>query len=336
VTSWPETHPYRLATQSFCDPLRTAKAGHWYIGGMIPITGAQYEISAGDYRATVTELGAGLRELTHAGRPLITSYGQDDLPPGAAGQLLAPWPNRIDHGRYDFAGATYQLDLSEPASGNAIHGLTRWASWAPVQHEPDRVLLTHVLHGRPGYPFCLELDAQYQVGADGLQVTITVRNAGSRPAPYGTGSHPYLTGGTPIDDYLLTIPAAQWLQAGERGIPFGQASDVAGTPLDFRQARPVGGTQIDHAFTGLERDAEGKAWTRVLTASGELALWVGEGYRWLQLFTSDTLAEPHRRQAIAVEPMSCPPNSFVTGQDLITLDPGESSAHVWGLEFVQL
>ena len=71
------------------------------------------------------------------------------------------------------------------------------------------------------------------------------------------------------------------------------------------------------------------------TGNGELALWMGEGYGWLQVFTGDTLAEPHRRQAIAVEPMTCPPNSFVTGQDLITLEPGESVSHAWGLEFAQ-
>ncbi len=300
---------------------------------MIPITGAQYEISAGDYRATVTELGAGLRELTHAGRPLIASYQPDELPPGAAGQLLAPWPNRIDRGRYAFAGSSYQLDISEPELGNAIHGLTRWASWAPVQHEPDRVLLTHVLHGRPGYPFCLELDAQYLVGAAGLQVEVTARNAGSRPVPYGTGAHPYLTGGTQIDGYLLTVPASRWLQAAERGIPAGAAADIAGTPFDFRQARPLGGTRIDHAFTGLERGGGGKAWTRVRTADGELALWVGEGYGWLQVFTGDTLAQPRRRQAIAIEPMTCPPNSFVTGQDLIVLEPGQAVSHAWGLQF---
>ncbi len=39
------------------------------IGMTIPLTGTQYEIEAGDYRATVTELGAGLRELEHAGTP---------------------------------------------------------------------------------------------------------------------------------------------------------------------------------------------------------------------------------------------------------------------------
>ena len=64
----------------------------------IPLTGAQYEIEAGGYRATVTELGGGLRALSREGRPLITGYEADELPPHGAGQLLAPWPNRIDGG----------------------------------------------------------------------------------------------------------------------------------------------------------------------------------------------------------------------------------------------
>ena len=37
----------------------------------VPLTGQQYQISAGPYRATVTELGAGLRELLSRERPLI-------------------------------------------------------------------------------------------------------------------------------------------------------------------------------------------------------------------------------------------------------------------------
>jgi len=36
-----------------------------------------------------------------------------------------------------------QLDLSEPAKGNAIHGLTRWAGWQISENEPGRVLLRH-------------------------------------------------------------------------------------------------------------------------------------------------------------------------------------------------
>ncbi len=301
---------------------------------LIPLTGAQYEISAGDYRATITELGAGLRQLSYRRQPVISEYEPDELPPAGAGQLLAPWPNRVDGGRYSFGGTTRQLDLSEPANGNAIHGLTRWAGWQISENEPGRVLLRHLLHGRPGYPFCLDLGAEYRLSADGgLQVSITARNAGTRPAPYGTGSHPYLTAGTPaIDECELVLPAARWLPADSRGIPAAAPEDVNGTPQDFRMSRTIGATSLDHAFTGLDRDADGLAWARLSTAGRQVSFWAGQGYHWLQVFTGDALAAPHRRRALAVEPMTCPPNAFVTGLDLITLEPGSSVTTEWGIQ----
>jgi aldose 1-epimerase len=300
----------------------------------IPLTGAQFEIAAGDYRATVTELGAGLRELHHRGKPVLAGYEADELPPAAAGQLLAPWPNRVDAGRYSVAGATLQLDLSEPARGNAIHGLTRWANWTPDVHQADRVLLSHILHGRSGYPFCLRIEAEYRLHPDaGLQVSVTASNPGARPAPYGTGSHPYLTAGTPvIDDCELTLPAASWLPTTDRGIPAGPLEGVDGTRFDFRQTRLIGSTRLDHALTTLDRGEDGRAWVQLAGTDGSVRLWAGQGYRWLQVFTGDPLDEPHRRRALAVEPMTCPPNAFASGTDLITVEPGGSVRHSWGIE----
>jgi len=299
----------------------------------IPVTGVQFPISAGDYSATVTELGAGLREFRHRDHPVIAEYGPDELPHGASGQLLAPWPNRVDGGQYTIADATYQLDLSEPDAGNAIHGLTRWAGWQQAEHTADAVRLTHVLHGHPGYPFCLELTAEYRLSADdGLQVSVTASNVGSRPAPYGTGSHPYLTTGAPVlDECELMLPAARWLPADDRGIPTGQPEDVTGTPYDFREPRLVAGTRLDHALTELTTGQDGRAWAELSSAGLRVAFWAGQGYRWLQVFTGDTLEPAHRRRAIAIEPMTCPPNSFVTGTDLLILQPGDSITHQWGI-----
>jgi aldose 1-epimerase len=301
---------------------------------MIPVTGSQHEIGAGDYSAVVTELGAGLRELRHRRQPVIAGYQPDELPPGAAGQLLAPWPNRIDGGRYTLDGTSYQVDLSEPARGNAIHGLTRWTPWALIRHTPEAVLLREVLLGRAGYPFCLEIEVEYQLSGDnGLRVSVTAHNAGSRRAPYGTGSHPYLTAGTPtLDECTLTLPAARWLPADERGIPAGAAQDVAGTDADFRTTRPIGDTRLDHALTGLARDGQGRAWARLAAEGTQIALWAGQGYEWLQVFTGDTLDAARRRRALAVEPMTCPPNAFATGTDLLMLDPGSSVTHSWGIQ----
>jgi aldose 1-epimerase len=299
-----------------------------------PLTGAQYQIAAGGYLAVVTELGAGLRDLRHRDRALVTAYQADELPPGAAGQMLLPWPNRIDGGRYRMAGAGYQLDLSEPAAGNAIHGLTRWSAWELARHDADAVALRLALLGRTGYPFCLDLEVAYQLsGEAGLTVSVTARNAGTRPAPYGTGSHPYLTAGAAaVDGCELTLPVSQWLPADQRGIPSGPASDVTGTQLDFRAARPIGTVALDHAFTGLERDEAGLAWARLTSDGAGAALWAGPGYQWLQAFTGDTLGPAHRRRAVAIEPMTCPPNAFVTGTDLITLEPGDTVTHRWGIQ----
>src|SRR5499433_703555 len=302
---------------------------------MSPLTGAQYELAAGDYLAVVTELGAGLRELRYRGRPLIAGYQADELPPGGAGQLLLPWPNRIDGGRYRVAGAEYQLDLSEPGAQNAIHGLTRWSAWSPAVSAPNEVVLRLALLCRSGYPFRLDLEVEYHLSDDGLTVRLTARNAGNRPAPYGTGSHPYLTAGAPaVDECELTLPVARWLPADSRGIPSGPAQGVAGTPFDFRAARPIGTVRLDHAFTGLERNEAGLAWARLTRGGTGAALWAGPGYRWLQAFTGDTLDGAHRRRAVAIEPMTCPPNAFVTGTDLLTLEPGEHVTHTWGIQAV--
>jgi aldose 1-epimerase len=301
----------------------------------VPITGQQYQIQVGDYRATVTELGAGLRELLFRDQPVIAGYEADELPPAGAGQLLAPWPNRVDGGRYTFGGAEFQLALTEPARGNAIHGLTRWTAWMLARQEAGAVLLRSAPHGAQGYPFCLEIDAEYGLGDDGLRVTITARNLGSHAAPYGTGSHPYLTAGAPsVDGCQLSLPASKWLPMDERGIPSSPPAAVEDSPYDFRQPRAIGGTRLDHALTGLDRAPDGRAWVH-LTADGgagtRVSLWAGEGYRWLQVFTADPLGPDRRRKALAVEPMTCPPNAFATGDDLLVLEPGQEVTHSWGI-----
>ena len=303
----------------------------------VPLTGQQYRIEAGPYRATVTELGAGLRELVFRDEPVILGYEADVLPPDGAGQLLVPWPNRIDGGRYSFGGAEFQLGLTEPALGNAIHGLTRWTAWTLISHDAGSVLLRSAPHGYQGYPFGLAIEAGYRLHPDsGLHVDITARNRGSRAAPYGTGSHPYLTLRTAsVDDCELSLSAASWLPVDDRGIPSGPPVTVEGTPYDFRRPRPIGSTRLDHALTGLDRDGDGRAWAHLTADAGagsRVSLWAGEGYRWLQVFTGDPLGPDRRRKALAVEPMTCPPNAFVTGDDLLVLEPGEAVTHSWGIQ----
>lgn len=299
-------------------------------------SGRQYEVTAGPYAATVTEAGATIRTLGYREAPLLDGFAAGEVCDGAHGQLLAPWPNRVDGGRYTFDHRTNQLDLSEPAAGNAIHGLVRWAAWVLDSHTGEAVSLSYRLLPRPGYPHVLDLRLGYELDAeDGLTARLAVTNAGQRPAPWGTGQHPYVVPGRrgSVSGCTLRLPASYHLETDDRGIPVTEKA-VDGSPLDFNAAAPVGSAPLDHAYGGLRRDRDGRARVRLADpAGGAATLWCDEAYRWVQVFTGHTLAPERRFSALAIEPMSCPPNAFVTGRDLVTLAPGETWTGTWGLSY---
>jgi aldose 1-epimerase len=294
-------------------------------------TGEQVELVHGDQRAVVVEVGGGLRAYAAGQRELLDGYDVDAMSTSGRGQLLIPWPNRLQDGRYEFDGRRHQLALSEPEHGNAIHGLVRWTRWFVREREADRVLLEHVLHPQPGYPFSLALEVEYALAADGLSVRTTATNIGVDACPYGAGVHPYLTVGTAsVDAAILTSPGATVIRSDDRGLPVG-TDPVERTPFDFRRARAIAATTLDHAFTDLERGDDGLARVELRHPDGSgVVLWVDEGYRYLMLFTGDPLPDVGRR-SLAVEPMTCPPNAFRTGESLVRLEPGETHTARWGL-----
>jgi aldose 1-epimerase len=294
-------------------------------------SGEQFEIAFEDQRVVVVEVGGGLRTYSVGGRDVLDGYEVGEMASAGRGQVLAPWPNRLDDGRYEFDGAEHQVPLNELANSNAIHGLVRWSSWGVQVREPHRVVLQHVVDPRPGYPFTLEMSIDYALAKTGLTVRTTTTNIGSAAAPFGAGAHPYLTVGTDaVDDIVLRVPAYTALRSNDRGIPTG-THHVEGTELDFRSGRRIGDTKIDHGFTDLEWDASGIA--RVELTSGEsgagLTLWVDESYPYVMVFTGD-LPEVSRR-GLAVEPMTCAPNAFRSGDGLVVLGPGASTTGAWGI-----
>jgi aldose 1-epimerase len=295
-------------------------------------SGEQIEIAFGDQRAVVVEVGGGLRSYSGAERDLLDGYGIDEMSTSGRGQVLLPWPNRLEDGSYEFDGRRHQLPLTEPATRTAIHGLVRWAPWRVASREPHRVVLAHELHPQPGYPFSLALSLEYSLSDAGLEVRTTATNVCRDPCPYGCGAHPYLTLGTSTVDRLsLRVPARSVLDSDERGLPIAVRT-VDGTEHDFRRPTEIGSTKLDNAFADLERDGDGLARVELHDReSGRvLTLWVDESYPYLMVFTGDPLPDVNRR-SLAVEPMTCPPNAFRTGEALIRLEPGGSTTSAWGI-----
>jgi aldose 1-epimerase len=99
--------------------------------------------------------------------------------------------------------------------------------------------------------------------------------------------------------------------------------------------RPLGGTELDTAFTDLTRSREDGGWEVVVggLANGDVTVWGDGSLGWTQVFTAkgkDTGVDGVR--GIAVEPMSCPANAFNTGDGLVVLAPGDSWSARWGIE----
>jgi aldose 1-epimerase len=299
---------------------------------VIAPSGEQIEIVHAEQRAVIVEVGGGLRTYTAAGHALLDGYGAGEMSSSGRGQVLIPWPNRIRDGSYTFDGERHQLPIDDVDEQDAIHGLVRWSSWTVAEREPHRVVMAHRLHARPGYPFSLQLGIEYRLSDEGLRVRTTATNRGTAPCPFGSGAHPYLTvGAETVDSVTLRAPGSTVLRSDGRGIPVG-AESVEGTECDFRRPRPIGGTRLDNAFTDLERDEDGLARVALRNPRDgrSLTLWVDESYPYLMLFTGDPLPDVARR-SLAVEPMTCPPDAFRSGEDLIRLEPGASFTSTWGI-----
>ena len=294
-------------------------------------SGTQYEIAGHGYRAIITSVGACLRLLQFEGRDLVVSFREDEAMTAFRGALAAPWPNRIADGRYLADGVPQQLPINEPLRNCALHGLVFDRAWRLLVQEPSEIVLGVRLPAGSGYPFQLDLTARYTLTANGLTTTIEAQKSGTGVAPYGVCPHPYLQAGdTPLESWTLTIPAERVFEVTpDRLLPV-RVVDVEGGPLDFRAPRALGTTEIDHAFTGICVGSSRSTTLELREAGGNgVAITFGPECPWLQVHTADLPAPEITRVGLAVEPMTCPPDAFNSGVDLVRLVPGDTHKAKW-------
>jgi aldose 1-epimerase len=291
----------------------------------VALTGQQYRLTAGTHEATIVEVGAGLREYRVNGIDVTVPYGEDVLPPKGSGDILVPWPNRLRGGKYSFGGRDYQLALTEPGNGNAIHGLGRWTRWTPLALDASSVTLGIDLVPQTGWIFEVHIEVTWTLHAEtGLSVRTVALNNGGWSAPFGAGFHPYLsTHGARLKDVTVQLPARQRILTDSAQLPVGDQT-VTGTPYDLRRGRRLRELRLDDAFTGLSA-----GFAEVRTRHGGARLWFDDAFRYAQVFTVEELTPGV--PGVAIEPMSCPPDAFNSGVGLIVLEPGASWTGSWGI-----
>ena len=295
------------------------------------MTTADYEITSGEARAVITRIGAGLRAFEVAGTPYLETFAEGEHPPLGAGSVLVPWPNRVDHGVWHWDGTEQRVPINEAARGHAIHGLVRDHVWEVVQQSTGRIMLATDIPVQAGWPVALRTSIDYALDDRGLTVTHAVRNTGDASVPFGVGTHPYPRAGKANrSESLLQLSANTMLPLDpDTMMPAGPAVPVEGTEYDYREPRSLAGANLDQPFGECFPGQDGLIHHRLTSPHGGVELWADPAFRWVQAFTPGDFAD-RGDGAVAVEPMTCPPNALNSGEDLITLAPGESWSARWG------
>lgn len=301
---------------------------------MVAPTGEQIVLESGGSRAVVGTVAAVLRELSVAGGVAVTEpFPEHATPPFGDGIVLAPWPNRVRDGIWLLDGVEQRLDLTERARGNAIHGLLRNAEYTVVVRDAASVELRALIPPQHGWPFLLDTRVRYELRPDGITVTHTAVNLSARSAPWAVGAHPFLrVGDAPVEELTVTVHAGSYLQVDDRLTPIAE-HPVDGTDVDLRLGRPVAELHLDTAFGGVTTlDGASARLEAPDGAAVELVQDVDWGY--LQVFTTREFPrQAGPGLAIAVEPMTAPPDALNSGDGLVWLDPGETWEGSWGLRY---
>ncbi len=149
-----------------------------------PPSGEQHEIRHGDQVVVVAEVGATLRTYSAGGLDVLDGFSVDEPSSAGRGQVLAPWPNRLDGGRYAFDGrARARRRSTSPSSGTRSTGSCVGSPGCSASKTDDAVALECVLHPQPAYPWRLELGLEYRLVADGLEVVARATNASGGAGP---------------------------------------------------------------------------------------------------------------------------------------------------------
>ncbi|MER6571409.1 aldose 1-epimerase [Streptomyces sp. NPDC001093] len=282
-----------------------------------------------------------LKELTDGYRDEKELLCQDGVRAG----LMAPFTNRVADGRYRYDGHDHDLLPGRHGDRTIYHGFARETPFelvhATTTADSARLLLrtTSIRPARyPGYPFALDLEAEYTITGRELSMVIRATNMGDTTAPYAAGWHPYFALSQSIDDLVLQIPAHTVIRTDASLIPL--AGDAALLPLDqcpemdFRMPKRLGDAVIDACFADLTPGPGGRIET-VLTnppTGEELRVWQYSGN--MHVFTGDTLARD-RRASIALEPVETMTNAFNRTEHAtaLALEPGQRREFSFGVVY---
>ncbi len=269
---------------------------------------------------------------------IVYGYKNEKSYDGGMGDILSPFPGRVENSEYEFDGKHYKLSGFRQNAGNTLHAFVRELKWEVEKKAENQIASSLEVKGSEfsshGYPFSLKYLIIYTLNNSGLVVETLVKNYGKNSAPFGIGFHPYFKVATEVDEMVWQVPAKKLVEFDANLKPTGKLLDIAKTRLDFRKSKAIQGIEIDNCFTDLIRDAKGIFTSRLsnLTGTKHIEIWQDKNYPYFQTYSADTIADTNYRQAMALEPQTCCGYAVnMEGLGLIKLRPGETFSGKWGI-----
>jgi aldose 1-epimerase len=211
------------------------------------------------------ELGSNCYRFNVGGRELLHCDLEKLKVRGHTGNfVLWPFPNRVRDRQYIYGDRQYSLASVKrgPTGGHLIHGLVYDRTWtyAKPLASAEAAQVTTSIEIKPdfpnysAYPFRSRLSLTYTLTSTGLTVMYTVQNKGSQTLPYGFALHPYFNLLPDREKTLVTLPAAQVMEADQDLLPTGRLLDVRSTMysmFDLNRPTPIHQLKLDHVYTDL-------------------------------------------------------------------------------------
>ena len=278
-----------------------------------------------------------------------------------SGKVPGRFANRIAKGKFTLDGVEYTLATNN--GPNHLHGggATGFQNrvWDSRVVEDAVEFMYFSEDGEAGYPGNVKVVAHYRWGEDNaLQLILTAET--DKATVVNLTNHVYFNldgeGSGTVLNHKLELNASQYLPTDPTLIPLGEPEDVAGTPMDFVEAKPIG-QDIQADFPALKY---GKGYDNCYLIDGAMPgqlstaaeLWGPVSGRHLEVFTTQPAVQIYTGNwlkgcpagksgkayedydGVAIECQHCPDSPNQPGFPTTVLRPGEvlKEAIIWAFD----
>jgi len=196
--------------------------------------------------------------------------------------LLFP-PNRIEDGKYNFAGKKYEFPITIPAQNNYHHGILKSQPFTitRTRYSSDAVEIEASFYSNSinnaiyaNFPHDFVCRIRFILTDQELTHIVSFSNLGVEPMPVGVGFHTPLrlpfSKNTEKSDYTLQLSAGKRWELSERSLPTGQLLDLSDEEALLRtEGMTVTGKPIEIALTNESILENGKPYNGAILTNNK-------------------------------------------------------------------